>query len=77
MDIESVKQKMDVEYIKQLANDVNNVASAYFQSAYFQSGKEDTDRYLLAKIERMRMLAVVLQDIYFDEIQEIGERIKE
>lgn len=39
---------MDIEAIKQLATDVNNVAVASFQS-----GREHVERPLLAKIERL------------------------
>ena len=40
---------MDNEFIKEMATDINNVASAAFQS-----GKEHTERPLLAKIERLQ-----------------------
>ena len=67
--------EMDIEAIKQMAIDINNVAAASYQS-----GKEYIEQPLLAKIERMRMLAVQGQRIctcparhLFDEIQEIGE----
>ena len=70
---------MDIEAIKQMVIDVNNVAVAFYQS-----GKEHTEQPLLANIERMRMLAVQGQRIctcparhLFDKIQEIGEALKD
>ncbi len=42
-------EKMDIEEIKQLAVDVNNVASASFQS-----GKEYTEGSLLTEIEQLK-----------------------
>lgn len=39
---------MDIEQIKELATDINNVAPSTFQS-----GKEHAERPLLAKIERL------------------------
>lgn len=47
---------MDTEQIKQLATDVNNVALASFQS-----GKERTERLLLARIERLEVACKLAQ----------------
>ena len=51
---------MDIEQIKQLATDVNNVALTSFQS-----GKEHTKRPLLAKIDCLKNLLQEALDLYF------------
>ena len=48
---------MDVEAIKQMAIDVNNVAETAFQS-----GKEHIERPLLAKIEQLQAENKMLKD---------------
>ncbi len=48
---------MDIEQIKQVATDINNVASASFQS-----GREHTERLLLARLEKLVEVCTKVHD---------------
>jgi len=68
---------MDIEAIKQLANDINNVAAASFQS-----GKEHIEQPLLARIKLLESLLKESLDLYFDysnatDFDEWVEKVKE
>ena len=63
------KNDMEIEQIKQLAVDVNNVAEASFQS-----GKEHFERPLLAKIEKLeKAVQLAINGMDSDSITLLGE----